>query len=104
MTAAVLAILLIPVPLLIIWLLVVADIVRQPTMSRGKKAAWLAACTLVWPTQIAYILVRPQRGRAVAGEVADDPHAKLVNAVLDHEAGEMTDADFARLVAQLKAS
>lgn len=102
LSVAVLLLLFVMLPLLIIGLLVIVDIIRQPTMKAWKKVAWVAACFFVWPMQIVYVLVRPQRGRAEVHEVADDPHARLVAAVLDHESGTLSDVQFQRIAADLR--
>lgn len=90
-------------PLLVIWAVVIADVLRQPRWGGGVKVAWVLACTLAWPTLLVYLLVRPQQGRAERDEGRGDPHAALVSAMLDHGAGRLGDAEFADRVASLRA-
>lgn len=94
--------LLVAVPLVATWLFVVVDVFRQRSLSLLRKLLWIAACTLLWPAMIVYLLVRRQHGRA--SQVADrsDPHARLVHAVSDHEAGRIDDAAFAATVQRLR--
>lgn len=78
--------------LLVVWVIVVVDILRQPRMGRAARIAWLVGCTLVWPTQVLYLLARPQRGRVEQEVGRTDPHAQLVHAVLEREAGRLAGA------------
>lgn len=100
---AVATLLIVVVPLLVVWLVVLVDVLRQPAMSAGRKALWVLACTLAWPVQIIYLLVRPQQGRAERLEHRADPHARLVEAALAHEAGRIDAAAMAAVARQLRA-
>jgi hypothetical protein len=100
---AVATLLIVWVPLLVVWLVVLVDILRQPAMSGRRKALWVLACTSVWPLQIVYLLVRPQQGRAERLERRSDPHARLVEAALAHEAGRIDGVAMAGLARQLRA-
>ena len=77
------------IPLLVVWLAVMVDLVRQPSMSRTAKILWAAACTLVWPALIVYLLRRPTRGRLELLETRTDAQGLLVDAVLAHEIGRI---------------
>ncbi len=90
------------VPLLLIWGLVIWDIVRRQQMSVTRKVMWALACSIVFPAQIVYLLVRPQHGRAELAGDRHDPHARLVDAALGHEDGLLDPAGFARVVAELR--
>lgn len=90
------------VPVLAIWLIVVVDVLRQPGLSPRRRALWIAACTLVWPVQILYLLLRPQQGRIEREPVRSDRQAQLVAAVLDHEAGRLDDAAYAAALRSLR--
>jgi hypothetical protein len=81
--------LLVGLPLLTLWILVVVDVVAQPDLGRTGKAAWVLACTLLWPAMVLYLLARPQQARITRPEVRSDPHARLVATVLDVEAGRL---------------
>jgi hypothetical protein len=100
---AVVTLLIVVVPLLVVWLVVLVDVLRQPAMSGGRKALWVLACTLVWPVQIVYLLVRPQQGRAERLEHRADPHSRLVDVALAHEAGRIDAAAMAEVARQLRA-
>jgi len=76
--------------LVVVWLIVVIDILRQPHLGRAARIGWLVACTLVWPTQVLYLLVRPQQGRVAQEAQRTDPHGQLVSAVLERESGRLT--------------
>jgi uncharacterized membrane protein (UPF0182 family) len=99
---AVATLLIVVVPALVIWLVVLVDVLRQPARSGRWKALWVLACTLVWPVQIVYLLVRPQQGRVERLEHRADPHARLVEATLAHEAGRIDDAAMAEVARQLR--
>lgn len=88
--------------LLAVWLIVVIDIVRRPGMRRSARIGWLLACTLVWPAQVLYLLVRPQRGRVEETAQRSDPHARLVSAVLERGTGRLTDEEWRRQVRALR--
>ena len=77
------------VPLFVVWLAVLIDLARQPAMSRTAKILWAAACTLVWPMLIVYLLRRPTRGRLELLETRTDAQGLLVDAVLAHEIGRI---------------
>jgi hypothetical protein len=97
-----LVVLLVLVPLLLVWAFVLIDIVRQPQLSTRRKVLWALACTVVWPAQVVYLLVRPQRGRAERAVDRDDPHDRLVDAVVDHEDGRLDTASFTSLIQELR--
>lgn len=96
-------ILMVQVPLTLIWAFVLIDVMRQPQMRTRRKVAWAIACSVIWPMQLVYLLVRPQRGRAERAVDRDDPQARLVDAVLDREAGRLDVASFEQVVAELRA-
>lgn len=99
------ALLIIVLPLLLIWVFVIVDVLRQPRVSRLRRAVWIVACTLVWPMMIVYLLVRPTQGRAVphgSGTDRTDPHARLVEAVLAHEQGRLSDEAMAAVETDLR--
>ena len=75
------------IPLFVVWLAVLIDLVSRPALSGTAKILWAAACTLVWPVLIVYLLQRPTRGRLEILEARTDPQSLLVDAVLAHEAG-----------------
>lgn len=90
------------VPLLVVWIVVLVDLVRQPRMARSTKLAWAAACTVVWPAMILYWMTRPTQGRAERDEGRTDAHHRLVQAALAHEDGRLDDAALAQQVRQLR--
>lgn len=89
-------------PLGIVWVVVMIDLIRRSPMSRAARLAWGIACTFVWPAMIAYLLIRPTRGRLEGTQARHDPRARLVDAALDHEAGRRGDAQWAEAVGQLR--
>lgn len=91
------------VPLALVWLVVLVDIARQPRIPTARKLLWALGCTAVWPVQVLYLLVRPQQGRAERELDRHDPHARLVDAALDREAGRIDAAAFARVAADLRS-
>ena len=46
-------VLFVSLPLLVVWLFVLVDVVRQPVMPGWRKAAWILACTVFVPVQVA---------------------------------------------------
>lgn len=90
------------IPLVVVWAVVMVDIALQPRFSGVAKAVWAVLCTVVWPIQIAYLLIRPNRGRVERDEARADRHAQLVAAVLDHEAGRIDDAQMRGVSARLR--
>jgi hypothetical protein len=81
------------IPLLVVWGVVMVDVIGRTDIGFASKAIWALACTLLWPAMLLYLLLRPTRGRLEDPEDRNDPQARLVTAVLRHEAGEITDAD-----------
>jgi hypothetical protein len=94
--------LLIGLPLLVVWVIAVIDVVRQPHMSARVKWTWGLLFSLVWPLLVVYLLTRPVQGRFERQESRDYPHAKLVDAALAHEDGVIDDAQLAELVRELR--
>ena len=92
------------IPLAVVWVYVMADLVRQRRLSPARKVVWAVACTVVWPALIAYLLTRPTSGRIVDPEQRSDPRAILVRAVLDHEDGRIDDAEMGRVSGDLRRS
>jgi hypothetical protein len=90
------------IPLFVVWLAVMVDLVRRPAMSRTAKILWAAACTLVWPVLIVYLLRRPTRGRLELLETRTDAQGLLVDAVLAHEAGTIDDAAMTTATRELR--
>ncbi len=101
-TDSLVPVLLLAVPLVAIWAFVVIDVLAQPDLGHARKAAWIALCTVVWPALALYLLVRPQQARIARPEQRSDPHAALVAAVLDHEAGRLGEAEFVARVGALR--
>lgn len=89
-------------PLLVVWAIVIVDLVRHPEMGLVARLAWGAACTLFWPATIAYLLTRTPRGRMESNEQRTDAHARLVDAVLDHEDARIGAPELAAIVAGLR--
>lgn len=81
-------------PLGIVWVVVMVDLFRRSPMSRAARLTWGVACTLVWPAMIAYLLIRPTRGRLEAAQARHDPRARLVDAALEHEAGRIDETEW----------
>jgi len=81
------------IPLVLVWALAVIDILRH-SASGLSKALWTVSCTLVWPTIIAWYLLRPNPGRiALAAEQTDDRRHAAVVAVLARSQGSLTGAE-----------
>ena len=92
----------IALPLLVVWVIALIDVVRQPHMSRRVKWLWVISFSLVWPLLIVYLLTRPVQGRIERAQNRDYPHARLVDAALAHEDGRIDDAQLEGLVRQLR--
>ena len=90
------------IPLLAIWAFVMIDLVRQRRLSTTARVIWAVVCTLLWPAMIAYLMMRPTSGRIDAAERRTDARAVLVDAVLEHEAGRIDDAEMARVTSSLR--
>lgn len=90
------------IPLVVVWAVVLVDVIRRQDLSGPAKVLWAAVCTLVWPAMIAYLMLRPTRGRLEDMEHRGDPHARLVDAALLHEAGGIGDAAMESLVRELR--
>lgn len=91
------------IPLVVMWAVVIVDVLRRRDLGAAAKALWAVVCTLVWPAMIAYLMLRPTRGRLEDPEKRDDPQAQLVNAVLLHESGGIDDAEMDAIVRGLRA-
>jgi hypothetical protein len=89
-------------PLLVVWVISVVDVVRQPHMSRRIKWIWVISFSLIWPLLVVYLLTRPVQGRFEREESRDYPHARLVDAALAHEDGRIDDEQLASLVRELR--
>lgn len=81
------------IPLLVVWAVVIVDVIRRRDLRPAAKVLWVAACTLLWPALIVYLMLRPTRGRLEDPDKRDDPQARLVAAVLLHESGAIDDAE-----------
>lgn len=97
-------VLLIALPLLVVWVIAVIDVVRQPHMSRRGKWLWVISFSLVWPLLALYLLTRPVQGRFERQESRDYPHARLVDAALAREDGRIDDAQMAGVVRELRGA
>jgi hypothetical protein len=95
-------VLFVAVPLLVVWVIALVDVVRQPHMSRRAKWLWVVAFSLVWPLLALYLLTRPVEGRFERQESRDYPHARLVDAALAHEDGRIDDEQMAAMVRDLR--
>lgn len=89
-------------PLGVVWLVVMVDLVRHSTMSRRARLAWAVVCTVIWPALIAYLLMRPTSGRLEMDHTRTDPRARLVDAVLDREAGRTSEVEWTSTVGELR--
>jgi hypothetical protein len=96
--------LLVGLPLLVVWVIAVVDVARQPRMSRRVKWLWVVSFSLVWPLLALYLLTRPVQGRFERQESRDYPHARLVDAALAHEDGRIDDAQLAAVVRELRGA
>jgi hypothetical protein len=96
--------LLVGLPLLVVWVIAVVDVVRQPRMSRRVKWLWVISFSLVWPLLALYLLTRPVQGRFERQESRDYPHARLVDAALAHEDGRIDDAQMRAVVRELRGA
>lgn len=94
----------IALPLLVVWVIALIDVVRQPRMSRRVKWLWVVSFSLVWPLLALYLLTRPVQGRFERRESRDYPHARLVDAALAHEDGRLDDAQMAVVVRELRGA
>jgi hypothetical protein len=94
----------ITVPLFLVWIATLFDLAVRGDLSPVVKLAWAVAITLLWPTIIGYLLLRPVYGRVTdPDEVRGAPHGPrddLVEAVMDHAAGRM---DTNRFIAATRA-
>lgn len=94
--------LLVGLPLLVVWIVVLVDLARQPRMRARAKWTWALLCTAVWPMLALYLLTRPLQGRSQHPERRTDPHARLVDGALAHEAGRIDDVEMASLGRELR--
>jgi sorbitol-specific phosphotransferase system component IIC len=94
----------IALPLLVVWVIALIDVVRQPRMSRRVKWLWVVSFSLVWPLLALYLLTRPVQGRFERHESRDYPHARLVDASLAHEDGRIDDAQMDAVVRDLRGA
>ena len=94
----------IALPLLVVWVIALIDVVRQPRMSRRVKWLWVVSFSLVWPLLAVYLLTRPVQGRFERHESRHYPHARLVDAALAHEDGRIDDAQMRAVVRELRGA
>lgn len=96
----------ITVPLFLVWIATLFDLAVRGDLSTLTKLLWAVAVTLLWPTIIAYLLLRPVYGRITEpDEVRVAPHGPrddLVTAVMDHAAGRMDATQFAAATRALR--
>jgi hypothetical protein len=86
------------------WVLTVVDIVRRPGLSRRRRVGWLALVSLVVPTTLLWLLVRPSNASLdVISETLpdDDPRLQLVELVEAHDGGELSPEHYRRAVRSL---
>lgn len=97
---------LVTVPLIFVWLVMIIDVSVRPDLRGWSKATWIVVGTLFWPSMILYLLTRPVSGRldvrANVRQGADDRRHALVEAVLEHRAGKLTQSQFDERVAPLR--
>jgi hypothetical protein len=93
-------------PMIFVGVVVVLDITVRRDLSAKSQIAWLAAVTLVWPTMILYLLLRPVQGRLVRRSTVrreqPDPRQRLVEGAVDHSAARLTAQEFASLAERLR--
>lgn len=86
------------VPLFLVWIATLFDLAVRGDLSTVVKLLWAVAVTLLWPTIIAYLLLRPVYGRITEpDEVRGAPHGPrddLVAAVMDRAAGRVDTTQF----------
>ncbi len=92
------------VPLVIAWAVALVDIAMEASLSTRAKWLWAVACTVLWPLIMVFWLTRPVEGRAEGTTQHTDPRARLVEAVLDREAGRIDDEQFVEIVDDLRRS
>ena len=90
------------IPLLAMWVFVIVDLIRQTSLSRAARWGWGITCTVLWPVMIAYLLMRPTSGRLVTAPERTDARARLVDLVLDREAGRVSADEAAAGIAALR--
>ena len=98
----------ITVPLLLVWIATLFDLAVRGDLSAVQKLLWAAAVTLLWPTIIAYLLLRPVYGRITDPDevrgAARGPRDELVAAVMDRAGGRLDATQFqARTAALLRS-
>lgn len=100
--------LLIILPMVFVWFVVLLDVKVRQDLSPQGRAAWIVVVTLLWPTMILYLLMRPVQGRLIRGTAVRrgfvDSRQELVAAVLDRRSGRLSQQEFSDLVAELRGS
>lgn len=87
------------IPAIVVWVGVVVDIARRRGLTLTSRVAWVASVTLLLPTALVWLLVRPAgdpMAEASTRGDPDDPQEALVALVVAHDVGDVDDATFAR--------
>jgi hypothetical protein len=80
------------VPAILVWAVTVLDVLRRPGLSNTGRLAWVVAVTVVFPTALAWHLIRPVAPPApVPLGLLDsqDRRVQLVQLVLARRRGEV---------------
>lgn len=86
------------VPLILVWLATLVDIAVRGDLQVWRKLLWALTVTLLWPTIIAYQLLRPVYGRLDSSDqvrqAPPGPRDQLVSAAMDLDARRISRATF----------
>jgi hypothetical protein len=98
--------LIVAVPIALVWIVVLVDVLARRDLTPLWKAATVVAVTLLWPTMILYLLLRPVQGRLVSARQVrretEDPRQELVGAVMAARGGRLAPDEVARTLQQLR--
>ncbi|MGV1005001.1 MAG: hypothetical protein ACOYEV_09600 [Candidatus Nanopelagicales bacterium] len=94
-------------PLAFVMVIAYEDIWTRSGLTQRWRIAWTVACTIFWPALLLYFgmhpLVPKRRRRVIAGEQDDgDRRTALVNTVIAHDEGRLSDSAFATKLAELR--
>ena len=86
------------IPAVVVWAITVIDILSRPGLHGLLRLGWASAVTLVFPTALAWYLIRPLT--TPAPQTLDqldspDPQRRLVSTVVARTIGTIDDATYA---------
>ncbi len=89
-------------PAMVVWGITVIDVLTRPGLRRLHRVAWVLAVTVVFPTALVWLLVRPVAAPApvaVDDAASGDRRIRLTALVLARQRGQIAQAEYQQQLA-----